>query len=152
MGWGFNGHGQLNIPVPNADFVAVAAGYNSSLGLKTPPPPPLTGACCVSAGCISGSTEVQCLGAGGIYQGDGTTCATVSCPEPPVTGACCVGDGCLVETESNYTAVGGTYQGDNSSCEKVTCPTICSEDINGDGVVDVTDLLQLIGAWGTCLP
>jgi len=26
----------------------------------------------------------------------------------------------------------------------------CAEDINGDGVVNVADLLQLIGAWGVC--
>jgi hypothetical protein len=26
----------------------------------------------------------------------------------------------------------------------------CPEDINGDGVVDVSDLLMLLGAWGSC--
>jgi hypothetical protein len=26
----------------------------------------------------------------------------------------------------------------------------CPEDINGDGVVDVQDLLQLLSAWGSC--
>lgn len=30
-----------------------------------------------------------------------------------------------------------------------SCPA-CVEDINGDGVVDVSDLLQLLGAWGPC--
>ena len=32
--WGDNEYGQCNVPVPNADFVAVAAGDGHSLGLK----------------------------------------------------------------------------------------------------------------------
>jgi len=32
--WGWNIYGQCDIPAPNADFVAVAAGGNHSLGLK----------------------------------------------------------------------------------------------------------------------
>ena len=34
VGWGRNDWGQCNIPSPNADFIAVAAGINHSLGLK----------------------------------------------------------------------------------------------------------------------
>jgi hypothetical protein len=30
-----------------------------------------------------------------------------------------------------------------------SCPG-CAADINGDGVVDVSDLLVLLGAWGPC--
>lgn len=30
-----------------------------------------------------------------------------------------------------------------------SCPD-CSSDLNGDGVVDVSDLLVLLGAWGPC--
>jgi len=32
---------------------------------------------------------------------------------------------------------------------QVTAPS-CPEDINGDDVVDVTDLLEIIDSWGTC--
>ena len=32
--WGHNDEGQLNVPVPNSGFIAIAAGRNHSLGLK----------------------------------------------------------------------------------------------------------------------
>ena len=34
VAWGDNGSGQTNVPAPNADFIAVAAGFDYSLGLK----------------------------------------------------------------------------------------------------------------------
>lgn len=34
MTWGRNDYGQLNVPGPNVDFVAVAAGAMHGLGLK----------------------------------------------------------------------------------------------------------------------
>ena len=34
VGWGWNDSGELNVPAPNADFIAIAAGYHS-LGLKS---------------------------------------------------------------------------------------------------------------------
>ena len=44
--------------------------------------------------------------------------------------------------EGNYTDIGGNVFEDY--CED------CLEDIDGDGQVAVTDLLELIGAWGSC--
>ena len=38
-----------------------------------------------------------------------------------------------------YTDLGG-----NTICEEAECDS----DVNGDGTVDVNDILQLIGAWG----
>ena len=35
VAWGDNSYGQCNVPSPNADFVAVAAGVIHSLGLKS---------------------------------------------------------------------------------------------------------------------
>ncbi len=35
VAWGRNVYGQCNVPAPNADFVAVAGGYDHSLGLKS---------------------------------------------------------------------------------------------------------------------
>ncbi len=43
----------------------------------------------------------------------------------------------------NYVDKGGNTVADD-------CPTDCVEDINGDGTVNVSDLLMLIGAWGPC--
>ena len=34
MAWGNNQDGQCDVPAPNNGFVAIAAGYNHSLGLK----------------------------------------------------------------------------------------------------------------------
>jgi hypothetical protein len=34
VAWGYNGYAQCNVPAPNTDFVAVAAGWRHSLGLK----------------------------------------------------------------------------------------------------------------------
>ena len=33
--WGWNAYGQCNVPAPNSDFVAVAAGYMYSLGIHS---------------------------------------------------------------------------------------------------------------------
>ena len=35
VAWGYNGYGECDIPAPNEDFVAVAGGWNHSLGLKS---------------------------------------------------------------------------------------------------------------------
>jgi hypothetical protein len=34
VAWGYNYYGQCSVPAPNSSFVAVAAGYAHSLGLK----------------------------------------------------------------------------------------------------------------------
>ena len=44
---------------------------------------PPAGACCLDdGGCLDGVTADTCTGQGGVYQGDGTTCATADCPDP----------------------------------------------------------------------
>lgn len=69
-------------------------------------------------------------------------------------GACCVGDGCLaMMTESPCASVGGTFLGAGSSCADPDCPDPepdCPADLTGDGVVDVSDLFELLSAWGPC--
>ncbi len=32
----------------------------------------------------------------------------------------------------------------------VTCPQPCAADVNGDTVVGINDLLDLLAAWGAC--
>ena len=39
-----------------------------------------TGACCINQSCIDDMSESACAEAGGLYKGDGTDCATVTCP------------------------------------------------------------------------
>ncbi len=68
------------------------------------------------------------------------------------TGACCIGTSgaCLTIREANCNAGGGTWSGPDTTCEEGHCepePT-CTTDINGDDVTNVTDLLEVVGAWG----
>ncbi|MBX3387595.1 MAG: hypothetical protein KF768_13585 [Phycisphaeraceae bacterium] len=69
----------------------------------------------------------------------GTECVPGPC------GACCLPDNsCVVISMDNCQSQGGTYQGDNAECLVATC---CPGDTNGDGVVDLADLLDFLGAW-----
>ena len=52
-----------------------------------------------------------------------------------------LGDGSVVESAVDGVQLIGPDCGDEVSC---------SSDVNGDGVVSVTDLLALIGDWGPC--
>jgi hypothetical protein len=63
-------------------------------------------------------------------------------------GACCVSSGCHQIAEYTCTALGGTWLGEGGSCDD--CPASCSGDTNGDGVVDIEDLLNMMGSWGAC--
>ena len=77
------------------------------------------GACCFGDGNCSIVTPEYCYTLGGFYQGDGTTCAQVSC-----TGACCFyTGGCLNFTLDYCNIAGGTFQGMGSRCVDLTCPS-----------------------------
>lgn len=67
----------------------------------------------------------------------------------PATGACCNGFDCVVSTADDCASGGGTYLGDDVACEPAVCgePPVCPGDFNGDGVVDLADLLDFLGAW-----
>lgn len=110
-------------------------------------PPPATGACCFTDGRCQVMTEAACIGLGGSYYGDETTCDPNPCPEP-LTGACCFGTGgCLALTESMCVGNGGTYQGDDSVCWPNPCvagSTEWREDFDG---YDAGTLLDDVGGW-----
>jgi hypothetical protein len=86
---------------------------------------PGNGACCLPNGSCSVLPNGDCLNAGGIYQGDGTSCLGVTCPQP--TGACCVNNGafCLNNiTPSDCAGIPGIWQGAGSTCNVGnSCPT-----------------------------
>ena len=85
----------------------------------------------------------------------GTNASTLDTlnPSSAPTGACCVGTSgaCLDVTESLCASGNGTYLGDGTLCSTSDCDPEpdCPSDINGDGVTDVTDVLAVVGAWGT---
>jgi len=84
-------------------------------------------------------------------------CVPLCGGEPPVTGACCIGNVCSVVTEGECDDSGGVYMGDAVPCDADTCSCDgdlgpCPEDITGDGLVNVSDLLALLDHWGEMGP
>ena len=67
-------------------------------------------------------------------------------------GACCGGDACWEMEESDCLNGGGLWSGDTTLCTTVTCEAAnsCPADVNGDGEVEVMDIIELITAWGAC--
>ena len=48
----------------------------------------------------------------------------------------------------NGTSLGGTWLGEGESCDD--CPASCMCDTDGNGVVNIEDLLNMLGSWGAC--
>ena len=69
-------------------------------------------------------------------------------PADPI-GACCFGADCFESTELECSGNGGEWQGDNTTCEIGTCGVPCPADVDGSGSVDVSDILAIVGAWGS---
>ncbi|MHC4320131.1 MAG: multicopper oxidase domain-containing protein [Planctomycetota bacterium] len=78
----------------------------------------ISGGCCQGATCTI-ETPGDCSTAGGVYQGDGTSCSPNPCVDP--AGACCASNGtCTDVTQSTCV---GTFQGEGSTCATVEyCP------------------------------
>ena len=64
-------------------------------------------------------------------------------------GACCIGSACVLTASVACWEAGGLYQGEHASCDDA-CDPVCDEDVTGDGVVNMTDLLRVIYAFGFC--
>ena len=110
------------------------------------------GACClVDGNCIGPVSPEDCVAVAGTYQGDSTTCAGTDCPQP--SGACCGTGWCIDSTNEECIAVAGVWSGASTSCaDPMACGIDCPEDLNGDGIVDVNDLLDIVGGWGSSDP
>ncbi|MDG2291138.1 MAG: hypothetical protein P8L37_00645, partial [Phycisphaerales bacterium] len=57
---------------------------------------------------------------------------------------------CITTVSSDCEGHGGTWGGADSSCADFSCPISCSGDTDGNGVVDIEDMLNVIGTWGPC--
>jgi hypothetical protein len=110
-------------------------------------PPPMESACCLGGMCVT-LLETDCTSVGGIWQGDKADCATAKCE--PWTGACCVSGECLEVTLDECFSASGSYSGDLTLCQDTDCTSQCYGDLTGDGVVNITDVLAVISAWGVC--
>jgi hypothetical protein len=84
------------------------------------------------------------------WYGPGSRCEDIDCPDP-CFGACCVGGGCVLTVQALCDAQEGTFH-PYKMCSDIECQAKenCPSDINGDGSVNVIDLLALISAWGNC--
>lgn len=106
-----------------------------SLGFDEPgytpcPQVSLPGACCFPDGSCIVETVGDCLGHGGIHQGEGTTCLPNPCPQP--IGACCLQDlTCVDVIAAECASLGGTFLGLGIPCDPNPCGTLTLDD---DGV------------------
>ena len=106
------------------------------------------GACCMlNVLCYEDMTQEDCESMGDTWYG-GQSCAEADCL---VYGSCCVdaaggGTECLDLVQETCVAIGGDWAG-WMHCDELPCAT-CPEDVNGDGVVGVDDLLQLLAVYG----
>jgi len=106
------------------------------------------GACCGGTACWVMDYN-SCLEGGGVFNGEDTVCAMVNCMDMDA-GACCLDNQCiLVITSAACTDAGGDFQGELVECIDVVCLG-CPADINGDGAVEVNDVIEVITAWGAC--
>ena len=107
------------------------------------------GACCVKDACY----EVElifCESINGEWLGYNATCEEDSCTDPPQYGACCINGEAIPLFDYDCDRILGTFMGEGTNPDDVTCPVHCAEDVTGDGVVDVSDLLAIIAVWGAC--
>jgi hypothetical protein len=72
------------------------------------------------------------------------------CQGLPRGGCCLIHGVCAKTTEPDCIEVEGSWAGIDTKCESANCDVYCASDIDGDGEVDITDLLEMIAAWGTC--
>ena len=109
------------------------------------------GACCLEEECTV-TAESDCTATGGNYLGDGTGCSLDPCNVPPGPGACCTNNNCIVVQEADCLLFFGQWLGDGTSCDDASCPTDCEGDTNGDGAIDVNDILLVIARYGFTCP
>ena len=88
------------------------------------------GACCIPNGnCLTNVSPTACASLGGVYRGNGSTCAN------PCTGGCCFPTSfCLELTKANCDAGNGTWH------LGATCA-----DGNGNGTADICELCAMPG-------
>ncbi len=108
------------------------------------------GACCGGEACWEMDYSA-CLDGGGVFGGEDTVCEMVECYGID-SGSCCLGNQCIIA--ANETAcldASGIFQGSQVMCddEAVECVG-CPADLNGDGSVEVNDVIEVISAWGAC--
>ena len=145
IAWGDNGYQQCNIP-DDESFVQYDAGFRSSIGLRSDGTAVVWGNNCTYGQCDvpEGETFQQVVAGANHNMGlrnDGTVVAWGS----NISGQCDVPAGATFDA---------LIAGDNNSYGLTDLgmsePAPCLGDADGDGTVDVIDLLVIIDGWGIC--
>ncbi|HMN39887.1 MAG TPA: proprotein convertase P-domain-containing protein [Phycisphaerales bacterium] len=95
--------------------ICPTAAWTSGGSCDPSPCPTESGACCYANGSCDLVLATVCAATStAVYQGDGTSCATVSCG---ATGACCDNGSCSVLLQGACGAAGGSWLGANTVCD-----------------------------------
>ena len=106
------------------------------------------GACCGGDACWEMSYS-DCLDGGGVWGGEDTICEMVNCYSTNA-GACCIDNICVMAaTSAACEDANGIFEGELIECVDVVCEG-CPADLNGDGSVEVNDIIEVISSWGAC--
>jgi hypothetical protein len=98
-----------------------------------------TGSCCIGTQACTVAGAATCAARGGVYHGDGTTCASAGC----ASGACCLPAGCIITSSSACAARAGVYHGDGSACAQAGCPV----NLVTNASFEDQSVTQLAPAW-----
>jgi hypothetical protein len=143
--------------------IDLGGDFYLGLGCKEVECDPVTkeGACCyidIESGCyecVMVESEEECKSLPNRYrfpkwQGFGTSCTDANMDCCRILGACCIDGICAEMIEEACLDAGGTWSA-YDQCASVACPgDDCEADVNGDGTVNVLDLLSVISEWGDC--
>lgn len=106
------------------------------------------GACCGGTACWELDYN-DCLDGGGVWGGEDTICEMVNCYSADA-GACCIDNICVIAaTSAACEDANGIFEGELIECGDVVCEG-CPADLNGDGSVEVNDIIEVISSWGAC--
>jgi predicted outer membrane repeat protein len=65
-------------------------------------------------------------------------------------GACCTNNTCVLSEQDDCFFFGGKWMGEQTACEDNLCASTCYGDIDGDGIVNIVDVLGVMASWGAC--
>ncbi len=124
--------------------------------------PLYVGKCCLqntngTSYCLTLNID-QCFSTpGAVWWATPGVCEDPGAPHCPVFGACCLSSGLCQVIDQNIceNIFGGVYKGDGTTCADGDAngqAEVCERpgDTNGDGHVNVADLLGVISHWGPC--
>lgn len=85
----------------------------------------------------------------GLWSDEGGNSLAAICPVP---GACCTNGICVMSEEDDCDTFGGDWLGEGTTCADSPCPSACLGDADGNGGVDIDDILLVIARFGVTCP